>query len=132
MAEGLSTTTVSGLLNALRSTGAAYGPPAGNYIQLHTANPGAAGTTAISVGSTTRLAATLNASSGGSALALSSSVGPWTNGGTTETITDISVWTASSAGTFLWSVALTVSQPWISGNSFTLNSLSVALTPQAA
>lgn len=132
MAEGLATATVTGLLNAIRSGGAAYGPPAGNYIQLHTANPGAAGTTAISVGSTTRLAATLNASSGGSALALASSVGPWTNGGTTETITDISVWTASTAGTFLWSVALTTSQPWISANTFTLLSLGVALSPQAA
>jgi hypothetical protein len=95
MAEGLSTTLVSNWLNTLRSAGAAFGPVAGTFVQLHTANPGAAGTTAVSAGSATRIAATFAASSSGSALALSGSVGPWTNGGTSETLTDISVWTAS-------------------------------------
>lgn len=132
MAEGLSTTLVSAWLNTLRAAGAAYGPVAGTYLQVHTANPGAAGTTAVSAGSATRIAATLNASSGGSAVALSASVGPWTNGGTSETLTDISVWTASTGGTFLFSVALTVSKAWASGDSFSLNTLGVALTPQAA
>lgn len=132
MAEGLAPTLVSNLLNTLRAAGAAFGPVAGSFIQLHTANPGAAGTSAISVGSTTRLAATLNASSAGSALALASIVGPWTNGGTSETITDISVWTAVSGGTFEYSVLLTVGKAWASGDAFNLNSLSVALTPQAS
>jgi hypothetical protein len=132
MAEGLSTTLVSNWLNTLRSAGAAFGPVAGTFVQLHTANPGAAGTTAVSVGSTTRIAATFAASSGGSALALSGSVGPWTNGGTSETLTDISVWTASSAGTFLFSVALTASKAWASADTFTLNTLGVSLGAQAA
>lgn len=131
MAEGLSTTLVSNWLNTLRSAGAAFGPVA-TYVQLHTANPGAAGTTAVSAGSSTRIQATLSASSGGSALALSSSVGPWTNGGTSETITDISVWTASSAGTFSFSVALTTPKAWASGDTFTLNTLGVSLSPQAS
>lgn len=132
MAEGLSTTLVSNWLNTLRSAGAAFGPVAGTFVQLHTANPGAAGTTAVSVGSTTRIAATFAASSAGSALALSGSVGPWTNGGTSETLTDISVWTASSAGTFLFSVALTASKAWVSGDTFTLSTLGVSLGAQAA
>lgn len=132
MAEGLSTTLVSNWLNTLRSAGAAFGPVAGTFVQLHTANPGAAGTTAVSAGSATRIAATLAASSGGSALALSGSVGPWTNGGTSETLTDISVWTASSAGTFLFSVALTSSKAWASADTFTLNTLGVSLGAQAA
>lgn len=132
MAEGLSTTLVSNWLNTLRAAGAAFGPVAGTFVQLHTANPGAAGTTAVSVGSTTRIAATFAASSGGSALALSGSVGPWTNGGTSETITDISVWTASSAGTFLFSVALTASKAWASADTFTLASLGVSLSPAAS
>ena len=131
MAEGLSTTLVSNWLNTLRSAGAAFGPVA-TYVQLHTGNPGAAGTTAVSAGSSTRIQATLSASSGGSALALSSSVGPWTNGGTSETITDISVWTASSAGTFLLSVALSASKQWASADTFTLNTLGVSLSPQAS
>jgi hypothetical protein len=132
MAEGLSTTLVSNWLNTLRAAGAAFGPVAATYVQLHTANPGAAGTTAISAGSTTRIAATFSTSSAGSALALSASVGPWTNGGTSETITDISVWTASTAGTFLFSVALTASKAWASADTFQLTSLGVSLSPQAA
>src|SRR3954467_13803426 len=132
MAEGLSTTLVSNWLNTLRSAGAAFGPVAGTFVQLHTANPGAAGTTAVSAGSATRIAATFAASSGGSALALSGSVGPWTNGGTSETITDIAVWTASSAGTFLFSVALTASKAWASADTFTLASLGVSLSPAAS
>jgi hypothetical protein len=132
MADGLAVGLVSNWLNTLRSGGAAYTNTA-TWVQLHvTGGPGAAGTTNISVGSTTRLQATLNASSGGSALALSGAVGPWTNGGTTETLTDITVWTASTAGTFLFSVALTSSKAWGSADTFSLNSLSVALTPQAA
>jgi hypothetical protein len=132
MAEGLSTTLVSNWLNTLRAAGAAFGPVAATYVQLHTANPGAAGTTAVSAGSSTRIAATLTASSGGSALALSADVGPWTNGGTSETITDISVWTASSGGTFLFSVALSASKAWASADTFTLKTLGFSLTPQAA
>lgn len=54
------------------------------------------------------------------------------NGGTSETLTHVSVWTASSAGTFLFSVALTASKAWASADSFTLSTLGVALTPQSA
>jgi hypothetical protein len=132
MAEGLSTTLISNWLNTLRAAGAAFGPVAAEYAQLHTANPGAAGTTAISVGSTTRVILTHAASSGGSALALTGTNPSWTNGGTSETITDISLWTASSAGTFLFSVALTTSKAWASGDTFTLSSLGVSLSPAAA
>jgi len=56
----------------------------------------------------------------------------WTNGGTTETITHISVWDAVTAGNFLYSVLLTASQAWVLGNTFTLNTLGVSLTPLAA
>lgn len=132
MAEGLSTGLVSNLLNTLRAAGAAFGPVAGSYVQLHTGNPGAAGSSAVSAGSTTRLAATLDASSGGSALALSDDVGPWTNGGASETLTHISVWTASSGGTFQYSILLSESKPWASGDTFTLKTLGVSLSPQAA
>jgi hypothetical protein len=42
------------------------------------------------------------------------------------------VWTASSAGTFLFSVALTASKAWASADTFTLQSLGVSLSPQAS
>jgi hypothetical protein len=132
MTAGLAPSLVSGWLNTLRTAGAAYGPVAGTFVQLHTGDPGAAGTSAVSAGSTTRNSCTFAASSSGSALALSGAPAAWTNGGTSETLTHISVWTASSAGTLLFTVALTASRAWASTDSFTLSTLSAALTPQAA
>lgn len=132
MTVGVSTTNVAnGWLNATRTGGTNYTAPTTCYVQLHTADPGASGTTAVSVGSTTRNTVTHNAASGGS-ITLSSMGGTWTNGGTSETITHISVWTAASAGTFLYSAALTTGQAWASGNTFTLNSLTVSISPLAA
>ncbi|MEU5900580.1 phage tail fiber protein [Streptomyces venezuelae] len=132
MTAGLAPSLVSGWLNTLRTAGAAYGPVAGTFVQLHTGDPGAAGTSAVSAGSTTRNSATFAASTSGSALALSSAPSAWTNGGTSETLTHISVWTASTSGTFLFSVALTASKAWASADSFSLSTLGVALTPQSA
>jgi hypothetical protein len=132
MTAGLAPSLVSGWLNTLRTAGAAYGPVAGTFAQLHTGDPGAAGTANISVGSTARNSFTFAASASGSALALSGSPAAWTNGGTSETLTHLSVWTASTAGTLLFSVALTASKAWASADSFTLTSLGTSLTPQAA
>jgi hypothetical protein len=56
----------------------------------------------------------------------------WTNGGTSETLSHISVWDASSAGNFIYSAALSATQAWASGNTFTLTSLTFSLTPIAA
>jgi hypothetical protein len=56
----------------------------------------------------------------------------WTNGGTSETITHISVWDASTAGNFLYSAALSASKAWVSTDTLTMNTLGVALTPIAA
>ena len=120
-------------LNMLKAT--AFTAPAATWVELHTADPGSAGTTSVSVGSTTRLQITTGnwtSSSAGSALAMAAAIGPWTNGGTSETISHIAVFSASSAGTFYWSVALTTPQAWASGNTFTLNTNTFALAPQAA
>lgn len=101
------------------------------FVRLHTGDPGAAGTTAGAAGSTTRVQATMAAASAGSK-AMTSMASTWTNGGTSETISHISLWTAASAGTFNASGALTAPQAWASGNTFTLNTLSIAITPIAA
>ena len=135
MTAGLAPSLVSGWLNTLRTTGnggAAYSAVAGTYVQLHTGDPGAAGTANISVGSTTRNSCVLSSSTSGSSLSLATPPSAYTNGGTSETLTHISVWTASSAGTFLFSVALTVSKAWASGDQFNLATLTAALTPQSA
>jgi hypothetical protein len=42
------------------------------------------------------------------------------------------VWDASSAGNFLFSAALSSSQAWASGNTFTLTALGLSISPLAA
>lgn len=101
------------------------------WVKLHTADPGAAGATAAAAGDATRKQATMAAASAGSK-AMTGTAGPWTNVSTTETLTHISLWTASSAGTFNGSVALTASQAWVNTNTFTLTSMTLAITPIAA
>lgn len=100
------------------------------YVQLHTADPGSAGTISISVGSTTRVQMVTGAAASGAKSA--TSVGPWTNGGTSETITHVSWWSASSGGTFKLSAALTASKAWVSGDTLVLDTASITFSPQAA
>jgi hypothetical protein len=101
------------------------------FVKLHTADPGAAGATAAAAGDTTRKAATMASASAGSK-AMTGTAGPWTNVSTTETLTHISLWTASTAGTFNASAALTASQAWVNSNTFTLTSLTISVSPLAA
>ena len=102
-----------------------------NWVKLHIGDPGVAGATSPAVGDATRKATVMAAASGGSK-AMTGTSGPWTNVTTTETISHISLWTASTAGTFNASGALTASQPWVNTNTFTLTSLSIAITPITA
>lgn len=124
MTVGFAAALVNGWLDAAFAT-------ANCWVKLHTADPGAAGATAAAVGDATRKQATMAAAAGGSK-ASSASVGPWTNGGTSETLSHISIWSASTAGTFNASAALSSSQAWASTNTFTLTSLTIAITPIAA
>ena len=127
MTVGLATTTLANnWLNMLRQV--AFTAPAGTYIKLHTADPGAAGTANPSA-VTTRASATFSAASAG-AIALSNS--PSFSMTTTETITHISVWDASSAGNFLWSAALTTSKSVVNTDTLTFTTLGVSLSPLAA
>jgi hypothetical protein len=124
MTVGLAAAAVNSFLDTTFAT-------ASCFIKLHTADPGAAGATAAAAGSTTRVQATMAAASAGSK-AMTSMASTWTNGGTSETLSHISLWSASTAGTFNGSAALTASQAWASTNTFTLTSLSIAITPIAA
>lgn len=132
MTVGVSTVnTADAWLNCIRSGGATRTVVAGTFAKLHTGDPGAAGANNAAVGSATRVTFTQAASSSGS-IALNGTAPVWTNGGTSETISHISVWDAVSSGNFLYSVALTASQAWVSGNTFTLNTCTVSITPLAA
>lgn len=99
------------------------------YVQLHTADPGTAGTTSVSAGSSTRQSVTFGAASAGSVSI--SGTPQWTNSGTSETVTAISLWSAATGGTFLASGQLSASQAWASGNVLQLSSLSISI-PTAA
>lgn len=130
MAVGLSAANLANKwLDMLAGT--AFTAPSNTFIKLHTADPGSAGATAAAAGDTTRKQVTWSAASAGSK-SMSSMASSWTNGGTSETLSHISGWDASSAGNFLFSAALGSSQAWANGNTFALTTLTVAFTPIAA
>lgn len=99
----------------------------GTTTKLHVGVPGDDGTSNYSAGDTSAKTTTFGAASGG-AIALSNSPS-WTNGGTDEQLTHISVWTST---TFLWSAALTVPKDWSVTDTFTLTTLGISLSPLAA
>lgn len=132
MTVGVSTVNVADAwLNCIRSGGTTRTVVAGTFVKLHTGDPGAAGAGNAAAGSTTRVAVTQSAAASG-AIAQSGTAPVWTNGGTSETLTHVSVWDASTGGNFLYSAALASSQAWVSGNTFTLSALGVSITPLAA
>lgn len=125
MAEGLATATANAVLDAYCNA-TNITAPADIYIQLHTAAPGSAGTTAIA-GNATRKACSFAAASGG-AIASNADV-DWTSGevDTSEDYTHCSFWTASSAGTFLFSGTVTAN-PVTAGDTFTIASGDIDIT----
>ena len=132
MTVGVSTTNVANRwLDAIRSGGSTFTVVAGTFVKLHTADPGASGATAAACVTALRVASPTAAASSGS-ITINGTNPSWTNGGTSETISHISVWDASTAGNFLYSAALSTPQAWVSGNTFTLTSLTVSITPLAA
>lgn len=128
MAVGLGTTTLANnWLNMLRGT--AFTAPAATYVKLHTGDPGAtAAANASAV--TTRSQLTLAVASGG-AVALTGTQPSWSMT-TSETISFISVWDATTAGNFLWSAQLAVAKTVANGDTLTLTTCGLSLSPLAA
>ena len=133
MATGLSAVNLANKwLDVIRGTGAVtFTGITTMFAKLHIGDPGASGAPAAAVGDATRKAINMTAASGGSH-SLTGTAPVWTNAGTSETLSHISTWDASSAGNFIYSAALTATQAWANGNTFTLTALSVTLTPIAA
>lgn len=96
MATGIAASTANDLLDDLVALG--------TWVKLHTGDPGAAGTS-NAAGETDRVQATIGAASGG-AITNTAAI-EWTGVSTAEDYTHFSVWTASTAGTFLWSGTVT-------------------------
>lgn len=129
MAEGIISANADALLDAQRSGGANYNATAQLYVQAHTGNPGPAGTNNVSAGDATRKAINHNAPSGGTMTI--SNIPAFTNGGTSESLAAISVWTASSGGTCKYTAA-TPSAPWTAGQVARLTQCTLTATPIAS
>lgn len=125
MTAGIAAATANGWLNQLRNTTATA--IATVYVKLHTGDPSTGASNASAV--TTRNQVTWNAASAGSMSLNTLSAFSMT---TSETISHISFWDASTAGTFLGSAALTVSKTVANGDTLTFTTLTVAITPIAA
>lgn len=129
MALGLNAANLANLMLNLLGSASVSGS-ANVYVQLHTGDPGANGTTAASA-ETTRVLCAWNASSGGSrSISNTLEWAAWTAG--TETISHVSLWDASSAGNFLWSGALSSSKTVNNTDTLQITSLSLSITPLAA
>lgn len=107
MATGGSATAANSMLGTLTGTYV--------WVQLHTASPGAAGTTSIASNSTRKQITSFAAASGGSIATSMDLV--WSAVGATEVYSHFTVWTASTAGTFGFSGTLTGGSV-VSGNDF--------------
>jgi hypothetical protein len=103
--------------------------PTAVYIQEHIGDPGAAGT-ANTGAVTTRQVATWAAPSGG-AIALNGTLPAFAQTAT-ESISHISAWDASTAGNVLFTGALASARAVQNGDTFTLNTCGVSITPLMA
>ena len=101
------------------------------WVQLHEADPGAAGTTSVST-ETTRKAVTFAAASSGSKAANGTlpSWPTWSAG--TETITHLSLWTASTSGTFLGSITLTQGKTVNDNDTLNITAITLSISTLAA
>lgn len=139
MTTGLSTANLANKwLDMLAAT--AFTAPVGSYGQLHTADPGSAGTTSPCSGATTagtRKSLTWSAAASGSkSMSGTPSWAAWDGG--SVTISHLSFWDAvgsgnpATGGAFLFSGALSSAKAITNGDTFNLTSLSVSLAPLAA
>ncbi|AIY17793.1 hypothetical protein GUY44_07220 [Pimelobacter simplex] len=131
MTAGFIAATVNGWLDSIRTGGANVTAVTTAYVKLHTGDPGAAGSANAAAGSTTRVAVSHTAPAGG-AMTMSGTAPAWTNGGTSETITHISVWDSLTAGSCKYTGQLSASKAWGAGDTLTLTSLGVSITPVAS
>jgi hypothetical protein len=131
MTVGLAPGVAQSMLNAL-CRNVAWTQPAAFYIQLHTADPGSAGTTAV-FGDNRRVLATFAAAAADGTITTSADVN-WTTMTAAGTVTHVSFWSASSAGTFLGSDDLATPRTLAIGDNFTIlaGDVDLSLAPVAA
>jgi hypothetical protein len=88
------------------------------WVKLHTGDPGSAGTSNAATNAT-RVQATFGSAAASRAISNTAAVS-WTNVSTTETYTHVSLWSASSGGTFLGRDDLSSSAAVTAGDNFSI------------
>lgn len=118
MSDGLSTANADAALTTIVSNW--------DYKQLHTGDPGSAGTANVS-SVTTREAVTWESPSAGSVSA--SDEPEWTSwaGTNGEVVTDTSGWSQATSGTFEGSMPLSASVTMYTGDSLELTSITISV-----
>lgn len=101
----------------------------GVWVALHVGDPGAAGTSSPAA-DTTRKQPTWNAAASASKATSGTVSWDWT--AADQTITHVSLWSASVAGTFRGSTQLTVARAVSNGVRFNLTGLTATVGPLAA
>jgi hypothetical protein len=125
MADNISTGVANSVL-ALLLNGTSFAGFSATYVQLHTGAPGSAGTANIAGNNTRQAAGAFAAPSGGSTT--NSAAVNWTSVPNNETYTHVSLWSASTSGTFIASGSITAGAI-LSGQNFQIPSggMSVSL-----
>lgn len=114
MAVGMSTATANSILNAIGNA-TAYSLT-NVYVQLHTADPGASGTTAVAT-ETTRKLVSFGTASGGT-MSNDTAI-TWTTIAGSQDATHFTLWDASTAGNFVGSGTITAN-PYTAGDTYTI------------
>jgi len=129
MAVGLASAVSNALLNALVNQ-ANYTAPTAIWIQLHTGDPGSAGTANVATETTRKdVTSSFSAASGG---AVTNDVAvTWTSVAGSEDFTHWSLWSASTSGTFYLSGTVTANAV-TAGDTFTLPVGDIDLTLSTA
>jgi hypothetical protein len=123
MPAGLSAGARNSILDAIgNATAFSF---AAVWVKLHTGDPGAAGTS-NPAGTTTRQSASFAAASSQSMTTDADLL--WSSVGTAETISWISLWDASTAGTFIGAKDLTAAKTVAVGDNFRIPAGSLTIT----
>lgn len=117
MATGLASATSAALLDALFNQ-SNYTAPTALWLQLHVGEPGANGTANVAAETTRKDVTSAFAPASGGTVTTNVAV-TWTGVAGTEDYTHWTMWSASSAGTFYISGAITANAVTI-GDTFTI------------
>lgn len=106
MADNVSSGVANSILGLILN-GTAFSGFSTPYVQLHVGAPGAAGTSNVAGNSTRQATGAFATPSGGSTT--NSAAINWTSVSTSETYNNVTLWSASTAGTFICSGTISAS-----------------------